>query len=85
LATTYEADIRPLFRDRDVDCMGPLGVLLDQAGWMCDAAPRSGYSDHGNARMVQKSLLAGAMPPDEPWPPAQLAAYQAWMDDGFQP
>jgi hypothetical protein len=65
--------------------MVPSGILLDQAAWMCDAAPQYGYDDHGNARIVQKRLVAGDMPPDAPWSSAQLAIYQAWMDDGFQP
>jgi hypothetical protein len=52
---------------------------------MCDAAAQYGYDDHGNARVVQERLVAGDMPPNAPWSPAQLAAYQAWMDDGFRP
>jgi hypothetical protein len=43
------------------------------------------FDDHGNARIVQKRLGAGDMPPDAPWSPAQLATYQKWMADGFQP
>jgi hypothetical protein len=85
MATTYEADIRPLFRDRDLACMVPHGILLDLASWMCDAAGRYGFDDHGNARIVQKRLVAGEMPPDAPWSPAQLTAYEAWVTDGFQP
>jgi hypothetical protein len=85
MATTYAADIRPLFRGQDLACMVPHGILLNQAAWMCEPAPQFGYEDHGNARLVQERLASGAMPPDAPWAADQLATYQRWMDDGFQP
>jgi hypothetical protein len=85
MPTTYKEDIQPLFREGDIACMQRHSVLLDDPTWMCDAAPRHGYDDHGNARVVQERLAAGDMPPDLPWSPDRLAAYQKWMDDGFQP
>ena len=84
MPTTYEEDIRPLFRAQDLACMVPHGIRLDQAAWMCDAAPQHGFADHGNARLVQKRLVAGEMPPDAPWSKTQLATFQRWMDQGFQ-
>lgn len=85
MPTTYGTDIRPLFREGDIACMRHRRVFLDDPAWMCDAAPQYGYDDHGNARVVQETLVAGDMPPDAPWSPAHHAAYQKWMDDGFQP
>jgi hypothetical protein len=82
---SYEADIRPLFREGDIACMHNRRVLLGDPAWMCDAAAQYGYDDHGNARVVQERLVAGDMPPDAPWSSDHLAAYQQWMDDGFRP
>ena len=43
MTITYAADIRPLFRERDLACMSPHDVQLDQVDWMCDAAAQHGY------------------------------------------
>ena len=85
MPTAFDADIRPLFRAQDIACMARAGVLLNDATWMCEAAPSFGFPDHGNARVVHARLKAGNMPPDGAWPSDRLSTYEQWMNDGFQP
>ena len=73
---TYTHDIRTLFRRQDIDCMAKADVRLADQPWMCDPA---------NAARVYAVLSAGKMPPDGPWPPAQLTLFKAWMDQGCNP
>jgi hypothetical protein len=73
---SFQTDIRPLFRDRDVTCMKGRGVLLGDSTWMCDAA---------HAQRVFTKLSAGAMPPDGAWPPDRVALFKQWMDGGCLP
>lgn len=94
--TSYARDIKPLFRQEDVDHMKPMDVHLDDYNWLSD--PQGGsrkcgdqqkdYPDHANARWVQQALTGACgmrMPKDGPyWSDQQLACYQSWMDSGFQ-
>jgi hypothetical protein len=73
---TYSHDIRPLFRDMDIACMGPRGKHLDDAVWMCTPA---------NAQRVFNAVSAHRMPPDTPWPPERAALFKQWMDQGLKP
>ncbi len=83
MATTFTSNVLPLFRSGDIACMTPMGVKLGDADWMCDPGPAHGFPDHGNARIVFAALSRRSMPPDHPWPPSQLDAYDQWMRDGF--
>jgi len=74
MALSFATDILPLFREGDVDCMKPDGILLDDPAWMCVPA---------NARLVYGAVSGGSMPPDEPWPAERVALFRAWMDAGF--
>jgi hypothetical protein len=73
MALSFATDIRPLFRDEDIDCMKPMGVDLDDPAWMCVAA---------NALTVYGAVAAGSMPPDEPWPKDRVLLFKEWMDAG---
>ena len=73
MALSFKTDIRPLFREGDVECMTPAGVLLDDAAWMCVAA---------NAQLVYGAVSSGTMPPDAPWPPDRVSLFKRWMDAG---
>jgi len=75
-ALTYSHDIRPLFRDMDIACMGPRGKHLDDPVWMCTPA---------NAQRVFNAVSAQRMPPDTPWPPERVALFKQWMDQGLKP
>ena len=73
MALSFATDIRPLFRDGDVECMKSMGVDLGDPAWMCVAA---------NAREVYGAVSGGTMPPDEPWPADRVALFKQWMDAG---
>jgi hypothetical protein len=73
MALSFITDIRSLFRDGDIHCMGSSGVKLDDPTWMCIQA---------NARMVYSQISTGAMPPDGPWPPDRVSLFKRWMDAG---
>jgi len=74
MALSFAKDIRPLFRDGDVECMKDMGVPLDDAAWMCVPA---------NAQSVYATVADGSMPPDEPWPPDRVELFKEWMEAGF--
>ena len=85
MSTSYEMDIRPLFRPQDIRCMERASVSLDAAAWMLDPAGDGDFADHAHARLVGKRIVSRTMPPDAPWPAEQIALYQDWMTGGFQP
>jgi hypothetical protein len=74
---SFAADIRPLFRQVDIDHMRPLNVFLDDYGFM---------SKPENAVMVH-DFLSGKkqpqMPPDKPWPAENVALFAGWMAAGY--
>jgi hypothetical protein len=74
MALSFAKDIRPLFREGDVKCMGPSGVRLDDPAWMCVAA---------NAQAVYDAVSNGSMPPDAPWPDERVKTFKKWMDEGL--
>ena len=74
MALSFAADIRPLFRDEDVDCMKPMGIDLDDPAWMRVPA---------NAQSVYSTVSAGSMPPDEPWDAERVSLFKRWMDAGL--
>ena len=53
MALSFATDIRPLFREGDVDCMKSMGVELDDPAWMCVRT---------NAKSVYDSVAGGSMP-----------------------
>ena len=73
MALSFATDIRPLFRGEDIDCMGPMGIALDDPAWMCVPA---------NAHSVYATVVDGSMPPGEPWPEDRVALFKQWMDAG---
>lgn len=75
-AVSFKNDILPLFRQTDVTCMNPYGVILTDYKYMSDA---------DNAANVYDQLDSGAMPKDGAWPPAKIQLFKQWMDGGYQP
>ena len=73
MALSFATDIRPLFRDEDIDCMKSMGIDLDDPAWMCVPA---------NAQGVYGTLSDGTMPPDEAWPADRVSIFKKWMDAG---
>jgi hypothetical protein len=79
---SFAANIRPLFREMDVVHMKAFGVDLDDYAWMSIPA---------NAASVLETVSPQngnppTMPPGGPyWTPEQIALYQQWQKDGYQP
>lgn len=67
---TFEADIRPLFRERD-------------RGAMLHAFDLWSYDDvKAHADQILAALRRGAMPCDMRWPDEQVDLLQRWVDGG---
>jgi hypothetical protein len=70
---SFATDIRPLFRDGDIDRM-KFAFDLSQ------------YDDvKSNAEAIYERLSEGSMPCDQPWPDDQVAVFRDWMDSGYSP
>jgi hypothetical protein len=68
---SFVSDIRPLFRDNDVDEM-QFAFDLSQ------------YADvKAHAEEIYDRLADGSMPCDGPWPETQVALFREWMDGGY--
>jgi hypothetical protein len=66
----FEQDIRPLFRDKDVESMA-------------SAFDLSSYDDvKANADAILERLSNGSMPCDGAWPEQHVALFREWMHDG---
>jgi hypothetical protein len=71
MVVTYEADIKPLFRSRDVGAMKRYGLDLSK------------YQDVvAQAANILSRLEAGDMPCDGAWPPENVALFAQWISDG---
>jgi hypothetical protein len=70
---TFANDIRPLFRERDVNSMSFAFNL-------------SSYDDvRANAEAIYGRLANGTMPCDGAWPAADVQKFRMWIDDGSPP
>jgi hypothetical protein len=69
----FEADVKPLFRQKDRDAMLPKFDL-----WLYDDV-RQHVDAIGAALEHQK------MPCDGPWPPEQVAIFESWQRGGCAP
>jgi hypothetical protein len=78
--TSFEADIRPLFTERDIHAMSKAFNLAS-------------YDDvKGNAAAIYDRIrgIGGVMPPppprgEGPWPQSRIELFAKWMADGCQP
>jgi hypothetical protein len=68
---SFERDIRPLFRDTDVESMS-------------FAFDLSSYEDVSeSAPGIYSRLATGEMPCDGPWPADDVERFRQWMDAGM--
>ncbi len=73
-ALSFMADIRPLFRDKDISAMKPNGIDL------------SSYEDVKNrAHDIYSRLSAKEMPCDGVWADSRLQKLKEWMESGMAP
>ena len=69
--TSFATDIRPLFRDKDVQSMKSMFDL-------------SRYQDvKDNADGILETVANGSMPCDQAWSPEQVSTLRAWISEGF--
>jgi hypothetical protein len=88
MTVSFAEQIRPLFSDRDQNCMSGFGFDLRDHGWMADPTGDSEHPNHANARHVLARLLPQAgsrrMPKNGPyWSDAQIDLFRLWMADGY--
>jgi hypothetical protein len=69
--TSFAADIRPLFREKDVASMS----------FMFDLGRYEDVKD--NADGILDTVESGSMPCDRTWSPEQVATLRAWISEGF--
>ena len=72
MAVSFSNDIRPLFRDTDVETMKRFGLDLASYDQVKEKAPE-----------IYATLADGSMPCDEPWPNDEVAVFKRWMDEGM--
>jgi hypothetical protein len=69
----FARDIRPLFRDDDVEAMR-------------DAFDLGRYEDvKANAEGIYERVADGSMPCDGAWPAEHIALFRRWVDEGSAP
>ena len=70
---SFATDIRPLFRDRDIQSMQ-------------SAFDLASYDDvRANADAIYAVLAAGEMPCDGAWPEEDVQRFRSWLDAGALP
>jgi len=69
---SFAQDIRPMFRDKDVEEMEPIGLDLSKYEDVC-----------ANAAAIYERVEDGSMPCDQMWPEEQIAKFKQWMDEGM--
>ena len=70
---SYARDIRPLFREEDVDAMDFVFDL-------------SSYADvKRNAEDIYERVEDGTMPCDRAWPAEHVRLFRNWIDSGLAP
>jgi hypothetical protein len=68
---SFASDIRPLFRDSDIEEM-QFAFDLSQ------------YEDvTANADGIYDRLAEGSMPCDDAWPEDHIALFRQWMEEGY--
>ena len=81
MPVSFSNDIKPMFREVDIEHMKVHGVNLDDYQYMSDAT-----NNYANARAVRDSLAGRTMPPGSPfWTAEQLSLYDEWTTAGHQP
>jgi hypothetical protein len=74
MALSFAADIRPLFRDFDIESMKGMGLDLSSVDEV-----------KAQAEAIYSRLEDGSMPCDDPWSKEQVAKFKQWMEDGMAP
>jgi hypothetical protein len=75
MATSFETDIRPLFRALDIRTM------INISGF--DLSKLDDVKKHAND--IHARLKAGDMPCDAPWSAVNVQKFKTWIEEGMQP
>jgi len=70
---SFEKDIKPLFREEDVDVMMSIS---DLDLWKYENV-------RTDAQNIYERLADESMPCDEPWPQEQIIRFKQWIDEGM--
>ena len=73
---SFARDIRPLFREIDVDHMKRANLDLSDYATV-----------KAKARAIEQAVAEGSMPPrpDPPWSAEMVTTLKAWIDEGCPP
>ena len=79
--TSFQADIRPLFTDRDIKGMSPAFNLASY-----DDVRKNAVAIYDRIRGIGGALMPPPPPRGEgPWPQYNIELFAKWMADGYQP
>ena len=73
MSLSFAQDIRPRFRPEDIEHMAFAFDLNDFADVVA------------NAELIYARLADKSMPPDQPWPAAEIAKFRQGIDAGLHP
>ena len=86
---SFASDVLPLFRQKDINCMKPYGVLLDSYEHMANPTGSTAHKDFANAREVLQRIDGSVLPRmpagGPPWTNARIAVLREWIEGGCQP
>lgn len=71
IRVSFERDIRPLFREEDIEEMS----------FALDLSSYEDVSEHADA--IHERLAEGTMPCDLPWPQEHVERFRQWIDAGM--
>ena len=79
--TSFQADIRPLFTERDIQ-----GMIKGFSLASYDDVKKHGAAIYDRIRGIGGALMPPLPPRGEgPWPQARIELFAKWMADGYQP
>ncbi|HXN98320.1 MAG TPA: hypothetical protein VN881_04560 [Candidatus Acidoferrales bacterium] len=79
--TSFQADIRPLFTDRDVQGMIKAFNLASY-----DDVKKNAPAIYDRIRGIGGAVMPPPPPRGEgPWPQSNIDLFAKWMSDGYQP
>jgi hypothetical protein len=79
--TSFQADIRPLFTEKDIQGMSPAFNLASY-----DDVKKHAAAIYDRIRAIGGPVMPPPPPRGEgPWPQARIELFAKWMAEGYQP
>jgi hypothetical protein len=86
---TFATDVAPLFRQKDILCMGNMDIRLNEYEYMSNPDGDNIHPSFANLRHVIAHLLGEElprMPPGGPyWSDEKVGILRKWLEDGCNP